>query len=494
MSNKFKAINNLKDSFEFNLDDVSSSKFETTRSLFSNFTSAFNVKALAIAAMMGLSVGAVAAEQTPLTAIQETFNQSIKMVNSHYNENLPTYFESKGSIKDDTTFKNEFWQGSVATLIVGDVNDAAAPNKYREQVSLMGATSGNAIYVSEFAENPLSVRKPPTPTEYYNNVSDYKHYFRNDNTSPVLVDLKSKFKPENQMYFDDFITYHEMAHGSFEQENARINDKATLNLNTVSQLESHSDVSSLFMIANKYALNYKQFKSLTSDLIEGRSIYAGIGRDFNHNTAVVLSELLHTLDNNENIYKNMSTEKISAFSAYFVHEFFNQDPKKLFTKLESEHIPTSINQFLKGFEEYRDVLKKVQSENGFILDQPKMGGGPFYMYMVEDIYFTRNPDKFEAFNAASAGGYITKAAGIKMAAVQSFMDQSESEKAIYAVEAHKFMKNLTVDTYSNYLSSYYNPSAITKIHDQSVLSEVFKNNKAEINKEISAERVIKNKL
>ena len=494
MTNKFKAINQLRDSFEFNLDDVSSNRFETTRSLFNNFSSAFNVKALAIAAMMGLSVGAVAGDQTPLTAIQDTFNQSIRMVNTNYNENLPTYFENKASIKDDIMLKNEFWQGSVSTLVIGDINESTENSKYREQITLMAKNSGNSLYISEFAANPLSLTRPPTAEEYLNQESDYKHYFRNDISSPVLSDLKSKFKPENRIYFDDFITYHEMAHGSFEQENARINDKAILSLTTVSQLESHSDVSSLFMIANKYALDYKQFKSLTNDVIEGRSLYAGAGRDFNHNTAVVLSELLHTLDNNENIYKNMSTSKISAFSAYFVHEFFNQDPNKLFTKLESENIPTSINQFLKGFEEYRDLLKKVQSENGYILGQPNMDGGPFYMYMVEDIYFTRNPNKLVEFNNAISSGSVTRAAIVKMEAVQSFMDQNDSEKAIYAVEAHKFMKNLNIDTYSNYLSSFYAPKSISKIHNQSVLAEVFKDNKNEINKEISAERMIKSKI
>lgn len=494
MSNKFNTIKQLKDSFEFNLDDVASNRFENTRSLFNDFKSIFNVKAIAVAALMGLSVNAVA-EQTPITAIQETFNQSIRMTNSNYNENLPTYFENKASIKDDTILKNEFWQGSVSTLIIGDANDAQGPSDYREQLNLMAKNSGNAIYVSEFAMNPLSIKKLPTVAEYYNNTSNYKHYFRNEQTSDVLLDLKNKLKPENQRYFDDFITYHEMAHGSFEQENSRINTEATLNLGTVIKLESHSDISSLFMVANKYALTYKQFKSLTTDIIEARSLYAGIGRDFNHNTSVILSELIHTLDKNENIYNNMSNQKISAFSAYFVHEFFNQDPKKLYNKLESQSLPTSINDFLSGMEEYRNALKKIESDHGSIVTSTvNMGGAQFYMYMFEDIYFSRNPEKFKEFNEAVESGSYMKAAGVKVNAFKDIMNQSESEKAIYAVEAHNLMKNLTVDTYTNYLSSYYVPQSIQKIHDQAVLSEVFKKNEDEINREISPERVIKSKI
>lgn len=108
MANKFNQIKDLRESFEFNLDDVSTSKFETTRSLFDNFTSAFNVKALAIAAMMGLSVGSFAADAVPLTAIQDTFNQSMQMTNSNYKESLPTYFENKQTIKSDITLKMNF--------------------------------------------------------------------------------------------------------------------------------------------------------------------------------------------------------------------------------------------------------------------------------------------------------------------------------------------------------------------------------------------------
>lgn len=493
MNNKFKIIKDIKDSFDFNLDDVASNTFEITRSLFNNFSSAFNTKAFAIATMMGLSVGA-AADQTPLTAIQDTFNQSMKMANSNYNDNLPTYFENKSTIKDDTILKNEFWQGSVSTLVIGDINDNLADVKYREQMAVMMDNSSISIYVSEFVHHFLSIKKPLTAKEYYDNVSDYKHYFRNETATPIMDDLKSKFKSDNQVYFEDFITYHEMAHGAFEQENSRINNDATLYIGNEIQLESHSDISSLFMIANKYGLDYKQFKSLTQDLIEARSFYAAAGRDFAHNTSVVLSELLDTLDKNPNILKNMSNDKISAFSAYFVHEFYNQDPNKLYDKLDKEAIPTSITDFMNGFEKYRKVLENIQSQHGYILDTGNMNGGHFYSYMVEDIYFVRNPDKYELYNSAISTGHITKAVGIKLAALQEFINQDDKEKAIYAVEAHKMMKDMNVEVYVNYLSAYYKPSDIAKIHNQSVLGETFKANKNEVNKLISAEPKQKNKI
>lgn len=495
MTSKFNDIKGLRDSFEFHLDDVASNKFSTTRSILDNFSSAFNIKALAIASLMGLSGGVFADTHTPLTAIQETFNQSMQMVNSNYREDLPTYFENKKDIKDDITLKNEFWHGSVSTLIVGEVNDASKPSNYREQINLMTENSDTALYVSEFMKNPLSVSKLPTANEYYNNVSDYKHYFRNSQSSDVMLELKSRFKPENQKYFDDFITYHEMAHGSFEQENARLDSEITLNIKTEIQFESHSDISSLFMVANKYALSYSQFKSLTMDIIESRSLYAGISRDFGHNTSVILSDLLNTLDENENIYNKMNNDKISAFSAYFVHEFFNQDTKKLYSSLESKSIPTSINNFLSGMEDFRKALKKIDDDKGSILtSNVEMNSAQFYMYMFEDIYFTRNPKKLEEFNSALQRGDYMKAAGFKVDAFKSIMNQSENDKAIYAVEAHNLMKNLTVDTYTNYLSSYYKPSAIIKVHEQSVLSDMFKQNKNEINQEIAHDPRIKNKI
>lgn len=185
MNNKFKKINELKDSFEFNLDDVSSSKFETTRSLFSDFTSAFNVKALAIAAMMGLNTGAIAAEPVPLSAIQESFNKSLTIVNTNYNENLPTYFEVKDNIKDDITLKNEFWPGGVVTLVEGEVNDPIdiSNHKYRKQISLINETKGEAVYISQFTENALA---KTTPDLYFSTQSEYKHYFRIIQNQPIL--------------------------------------------------------------------------------------------------------------------------------------------------------------------------------------------------------------------------------------------------------------------------------------------------------------------
>jgi hypothetical protein len=495
MTNKFGQIRQLKDAFEFNLDDVSSDKFETTKGLLNDFKSIFNVKALAVATLMGFSSGAIAADPLPLSKIQETFNQSIRMINSNYNENLPTYFENKNSIKDDTILKNEFWKGSVATLIIDDMNPEMTDSRYAEQARVMSDNSGISLYVSQFAKNALSVKKDISPEEYYHSVSEYKHYFRNDQSSISLQDFKSKIKPENRLYFDDFITYHEMAHSSFEQESSRLNKSATFTLNSPLRLESHSDIASLFMVSNKYGLSFNQFKSLASDIIEARSLYAGVARDFNHNTSVVLSELVHTLENNQNIYNNMSNEKISAFTGYFVHEFYEQDPKKLFKKLESEKIPTSINGFLEGMETFREGLRKIDREHGSIVTSNiDVGAAPFYMVMFEDIYFSRNPEKLKEFNEAVSTDSVMNAAAIKINAYKDIMNQSNSEKEIYAVAAYNTMKNLTVENYTQYLSSFYNPNAIMKVHNQSVLSDTFKIHADEVNKEISVDNKVKRKI
>ena len=479
MANKFNQIKGLRESFEFNLDDVSTSKFETTRSLFDNFTSAFNVKALAIAAMMGLSVGAFAADAVPLTAIQDTFNQSMQMTNSNYKESLPTYFENKQTIKSDITLKKEFWNGSVVTLVVGNaVSNEIEDAKYEKQIYLMNKAAGTALYVSEF------ISRDHTDENYYTAQSTYKHYFRNDHSN--LVDFEDRFRSNNKRYFDDYITYHEMAHASFEQENSRLTTNIALHL-TPNQFEAHADVASLLMVANKNAMKYEDFRDLVLNIAEVRSFYAAAVKDTSHNSSITLIELVHTLDENKNLYDKMSMEKISAFAAYFVHGVYNQDPQQLLYKLDNSAIPVKIEEFLDGMDKFRDALKDLDSD----ID---MGGAPFYTDIFEKIYFERNPKKFDEYNEAIANNNVMKAAGITVNAFKEIMNHDDTEKAVYAVAANKMMRHTTFDLYSNSLSNFYAPTAIIKIHDSAVLTDLFKANRNEMNKIISSDIKTKNNL
>jgi hypothetical protein len=492
MANKFNQIKDLRESFEFNLDDVSFNKFETTRALLNDFRSMFNVKALAVAAMMGLSVGALAAEPTPLTNIQDSFNKSVTIVNTNYNENLPTYFESKMTIDDDITLKNEFWKGSVVTLVVGDINDDAtiSDNKFSDQINIMRANKNMAAYVSQF---DMTGNQGIDSKVYYATQSEYKHYFRN--TSSELDEMKNLFKPENKKYFRDYVTYHEMAHGSFEQESSKIDDLNPIKLKLLIEVESHSDISSLLMIAQKHKLSYEEFRNLTLNVLEIRSGFSNTNGDIWHNSSVVLSEFIHTLDNNKNLYQNMSQEKISAFAAYFVHSVTNQDVNGLMKNMQSIGMPTRIGDFVDKFEDFREALKKVDSENGSIVTTPiKMNGAPYYMTMLENIYFEKNPAKFEEYNKNLVNGSVMKAAAIKVNAFNEIMNQNETEKAVYAVAAGKMVKDLSFITYSQMLSAFYSPDIIIKVHSESSLSDVFKANKKEINQIISAEKNNKPKI
>lgn len=487
MANKFNQIKDLRESFEFNLDDVSTSKFETTRSLFDNFTSAFNVKALAIAAMMGLSVGSFAADAVPLTAIQDTFNQSMQMTNSNYKESLPTYFENKQTIKSDITLKNEFWNGSVVTLVVGDaVSNEIEDAKYEKQIYLMNKAAGTALYVSEF------ISRDDTDENYYTAQNTYKHYFRNDHSN--LVDFEDRFRQNNKRYFDDYITYHEMAHASFEQENSRLTTNIALHL-TPNQFEAHADVASLLMVANKNAMKYEDFRDLVLNIAEVRSYYAAAVKDTSHNSSITLIELVHTLDENKNLYDKMSMEKISAFAAYFVHGVYNQDPQQLLYKLDNSAIPVKIEEFLEGMDKFRDALKDLDSKSRSIVTSDiDMGGAPFYTDIFEKIYFERNPKKFDEYNEAIANNNVMKAAGITVNAFKEIMNHDDTEKAVYAVAANKMMRHTTFDLYSNSLSNFYAPTAIIKIHDSAVLTDLFKANRNEMNKIISSDIKIKNNL
>lgn len=492
MTNKFQDIKNIKDSFEFNLDDVSSNRFETTRSVFDDFKSIFNAKALAVAAMMGLSVTAGAADLLPLSSIQNSFNKSLTIANTNYNENLPTYFESKTEIYDDITLKNEFWQGGVVTLVVGQLNDDEniSDKKFSKQIKAMNQNPDRAMYVSQFdngGDYDLN------PTLYYATHSEYKHYFRND--AADINEMKLLFKPENLKYFRDYVTYHEMAHGSFEQESSKIEDGNPIKLKLMLDVESHSDVSSLLMIAQKHQLSYEQFRNLALNLSEIRSKYSAEAGDVAHNSSIVLSELIHTLDKNKNIYDNMSQDKISAFAAYFVHSVTNQDVNGLMNNMKSVGMPTRIGDFIDKFDEFRQALKKVKDQNGSIVTTPVvMNGAPFYLMVLENVYFEKNPEKLEEYNKALYNGTVMKAAAIKVNAFDEIMNQNETEKAVYAVAAGKMMKDLNFYTYSQMVSAYYPADIIIKVHNQSSLNDVFKANKQEINQIISAENKNKNKL
>lgn len=492
MNNKFKKINELKDSFEFNLDDVSSSKFETTRSLFSDFTSAFNVKALAIAAMMGLSTGAIAAEPVPLSAIQESFNKSLTIVNTNYNENLPTYFDVKDNIKDDITLKNEFWPGGVVTLVEGEVNDPIdiSNHKYRKQISLINETKGEAVYISQFTENALA---KTTPDLYFSTQSEYKHYFRNHSESTDI--MKTMFRPENQQYVDDFITYHEMAHASFEQESSKVDPLNPIKVQLSIAAEAHSDVSAIFMVGKKNGLSYERFREFALDLSEKRSYFAATTGDAMHNSSVIITELIHTLDKNKSIYTNMTNDKISAFSAYVVNNVINQDVKPLISNLESIGVTTKISGFLEKFDEFRSELKRINDTNSDVLRTPiMMQGAGFYINILESVYFEKHLDKFEEYNRAIANKDVSKAVDMKLAMYDEIRDQDKTEKAIYAVSAAKLMSELDFAGYSQVLSSYCDSKKIIVAHDTSSLSGVFKDNKKELNQIISAERTLKQQL
>lgn len=492
MTNKFNAIKELKNSFEFNLDDVASNKFETTRSLFDNFTSAFNVKALTIATMMGLSVGVIAGEHVPLTAIQDSFNNSMKVVNTNYNENLPTYFENKNEIKDDTILKNEFWKGSVATLVVGSMNDdsSISDNKYASQIGLIKSMFDQALYAGQFSEHaPNSIN----PDIYYTTPTDYKHYFRNHSKS--VAKMGELFSKKNKHLFDDFITYHEMAHASFEQESIRIDELNPIKLTLHFQFESHSDVSSILMVAKKHNLNYNEFRDFALNVAEIRSKHLNEEGDLLHNSSSVIAELIHTFDNNKNLYTNMSTEKISSFSAYFVYNVSSQNGVELANNLKKIGLPTRVGDFVDKFEEMRKALKAVDDNDESILATPiNVDGVLFYSFMLETIYFQQNPEKSVEYNKYITEGDIMSAGEMRFNLFKEFMDQNHVEKSVYAVAANKFMNDLDFITYSRIVSSYYQPSDIIRVHSMSSLNDIFKENKKEINHIISSENTNKNKI
>lgn len=503
MTNLFDKIKNIKDNFDFNMDDASIDAFPVSRSLIDNFKSIFNVKSLAVATLMGLSLTAGAADILPVSQIQSSFNDSLKIQNIYYNENLPTYFENKNEgntvgsnnpdadmivpidgvnilVKNtDIVYKNEFWKNNIVTLVHNKV-DANLTNdndrlKYGKQIDTMNAINFDSYYLSGHLKENINQE---SANNFYNGKDDYKHYFKNFHMDAIKELLNEK----NKMYLDDFITYHEMAHASFEQEASKVDKHAHLDLSEVLSQETHSDISSLLMVANKYAMNYDQFKDLTKNVIESRSMNVIKYKDFMHNSSFTLIELLNTFDNNKELFYKMDKDKISAFAAYFVHNVTHQDNKDLINNLKKQGIATTIPEFLDAFDAFRTESQRLHAQGKDIVSgEFSMPGASLYLTVAVDVYQIRHPEKAKALMDAAKIGNVEEVIYLQKEMINDIRTQDDKENQIFAVMAKKIIDNLDFYKYSTYLGSYKKPEYVIESHPIDKMSQHFSQHKKELN-------------
>lgn len=491
MSLSIAKIKELNRDFQENLSEVSIKVLPKTKELFEDFRNLFNLKTLAVIGLATIASTANAADINPLSSIEATFQESVKIQNVHYNPNLPTYFEDKTNDFENVTYKNEFWEGNVATLVkTYSVDEKIYDKKYAKQIDTIDTILNEPYYVNRVGLNDTQeyVNKM-----YSQHTDDYRHYFRNS------IDKRNEFvhmfEDSSKKYLDDFITYHEMAHASYEQQISRVDKNYDLKIDNILKAEAHSDVSSLFMIAHKNKMTYPEFKEFALDLMKVRSAYATGAGDYIHNSSVVIAELVQTLDKNPNIYENMSKEKISAFSAYFVTNVFNQDSKNFIKNIENFDMPVDIVGFIEKYEEVREQLIQMNKEGRNVLRTPiNMKGIAYISGMLEDVYFLRNPDLFKEYAEAISNQEGMKIITLKENMYAHIRDMSDKELQVLAVESAKKVKTMTFEAYSGYLSQIIKPDSIHKAHTTMALDKQFSKNKEEVNEILKSTNINKSKI
>lgn len=485
MKEIFKELKTIHSDFKSEINSLSLKVLPKTKEIFEDFQSIFNHKTLIAIGLATVSSFA-SADQLPVEAIQRTFEESIKIQNIHYNPNLPTYFENKKEYQgQDTVFKNEFWQGNVATLIKNEnIDEKYVDKKYNTEMKVINENRDDAFYINRIGNESTQEYINSLYTE---NKDDYLHYFRNHADHQNI--FVRQFSFEAQPYLDDFVTYHEMAHASFEQQKSRMDKNNEINLNSNLREESHSDISALLMVAHKHNMNYDEFKKFTNEVIRARATLASEAGDTIHNSSIALTEFVRTLDKNPNIYENIAPEKISAFAAFFVNNVFEQDGKMLVSNINKLGIPTEVGGFLDALTEIRDKLVEMKKNGGSIFDtQIKMKGYQYYVGMLEEFYMKKNPEKMNEFIEAYQAGQYMKLGKMKIDMYDHFATMSDKDIQIYAVESARKVQKMDFEQYSTYMAQIVKADKIQLAHLTTAGEQIISENKEAVTK------IIKNKI
>lgn len=469
-------IKDIKNKFSDNLDNINYQFFSGTKDVLFNFKEIFNPKNVFIAAIF-ISSNVTANENIDL--IDKVFNDSIKVQSIHYNKDLPEYFINKETIesnKKDIILQNDFWPGNVSTLVFGDVDNEFIPKNLSEIQHLNSLNRmSEPAYLNRF--NLMKLEQKDV-NDFFNGHDNYHHFMKNEgNLTQFIINIS---KQENHKYIKDFITYHEMAHSSYEQNITKYKNFISLDFNISEEVkfETHSDIAGLLMTAKKNGLNYDEFKSLSLDVAKFRALYTKENLDFGHNSALAIIDLIHNLDDNQYIYNTMAEEKISSFSAFYVSELNKSNSKDLLSILNKSGIKTDIDSLVNKITDLKDKIKESGTENF-------NGSQFFYFIYMQEEFYKRNPEAREELvslskkNSPFDDRYIKKIGENNL----KLSELTENDIMIYAVNLNKTFKTIDYNTFSTSFTQVLGEN-VNKFYKKSLLANDFEENKSKLEKSI----------
>lgn len=481
MKSIIQKIKDISENFDYNLDDTKYSSFAGTKSIFNNFKEIFNPKNLFIAAIF-ITGNAQAFDSPEL--INKVFHESLTRQSIHYNENLPTYFENKSTIEDnkkDIVLKNELWKGNVTTLVFDDVDkdlmdDIIAESK--ESILLINSQN-QPVYVKKYDKKSLEQK---AVDNFFNGNDNYYHLIKNSGS--VVEDIKNSIAEPQRKFVEDFITYHEMAHSSYEQNLSQYSNYSTIDFNIGDSLkaETHSDIASILLVSKKNNLSFNEFKDLATEIAKFRAQSIQQRADHEHNSSTAIIDLVKNLEKNEYVYTTLAQDKISSFSAFYVDQLHKTNSDVLVDKLESIGLETDITNLI---EKISTVSNNITSNGGLNNLSPQ---DIFYFLQLQKVYFGMNPEKNkELVNSIEDKDdmFKIKYNSLMKDVTLHFKGLTEEEITIYAVHVNKSLKNIDYTTYSNLITTAVGDKFV-KYYGDSVLSENFNDS------EKTLKRVLKN--
>lgn len=475
----FDKIKKIKNSFEENLENTNYKSFLATKEILYNFKEIFNPKNLAIVALFS-TTSAYAFDSPEL--INKSFEDSIKIQSLYYNEQLPEYFSNKSIIeqnKKDIVLKNEFWKNNVTTLVFEEADENLLNNNLDKEIAQSfseekGIISKHkeAVYVKRYSTNEITDEHYK---KFVSTMNTYPNFIKNEGAN-VASAIKEYIPDNYKPLVEEFITYHEMAHSSYEQLISQYKKFTEINFDLSSSVsfESHSDLSSLILTSKNNNLSFEEFSEFAKGLANFRSQRAFTHNDSGHNSSGVLLDFINN-KNSKEIYETIHKDKISSFSAYYIEQLSKIDSKIFLKKINNLGLETDIDSIL----DYINIIKDktLKNEKDFSVSQL------IYHNSMQEVMLKRDPHLKEIIDdiVEGKGNYSTY--DILEVINKNIKNMDEKEKLIYAVNINKKMKNLTYSDFYNIFNTVVG-SNFNKHHKNSYLDEHFSENKSEIKNSI----------
>lgn len=487
MSKLLNQIRQIKDSFDFNLENTPDEQFSLSKLVGEGLSQAFSLKGVALASLLGISSVAQAGplqevtsffKGTPsieagnyqdISTIEKVYKDSLKIVNINYNEHLPTFNQSVSDLhaRKDTIVQNPFWNKNVSTIVFDDIdqNLLSGVDKadYSKQLGILQETKSMYQVIRRLDQEKVDL--------FYSGVDDYKHFIRFD--SDTINIMKERIPERFHPYFVEHIVMHEMAHGSYEQDHSSINRLAEFNLQDGQSKEIHSDLAGALMMAKNENMSAKDFTEYLGAYASMRTYFVQDKSDMLHNSTLALLELRNTIANNPSLYNNMQKEKISSFVGYFTHNLVNNDFSKqsavFFDRVGYENTILDIQGYLNSYRgklsDEKAIITPAEGVvknllfNEYLKDHPKI------LEKLADPH-----TRYDAQVEANTGF------------VEYVNSMTDKDVTVSAVRVSKAFPKLPFLEVSNLVSSVVGDQYVSKLYKIDSLGAEFKKDVAQVSK------------